>query len=107
MPSKMAEAATGGGTKIAEADGTSLPNTICEVSKDGQTQVCLASLLGVGTTNNFSAVFQGLLSVESTLLTSETLEKNLGIRVDLEVLGSISVVQSLRRSRELTIIAGS
>ena len=54
----------------------------------------LAGLLRVCTTYDLCAIFNGLCGVESTLLSGETLEENLCVRVDFEVLDGVGVVKS-------------
>lgn len=89
-----------GRNKDGRGRGTSLLDTVSKASKDGEAKVSLASLLGVGTTDNLGAILEGLLGVESTLLTSETLVDDLGIRVNLEVLCGVSIAETGRRGRE-------
>jgi hypothetical protein len=63
----------------------SLLDSIGDGCEDGLAQVCLAGLLGVGTTDDLGAVLNGLLGVEGTLLAGEALEDDLGLVVDAEV----------------------
>jgi hypothetical protein len=63
----------------------SLLDSVGDSCKDGLAQMCLSGLLGVGTTDDLSAVLNGLLGVEGTLLSSEALEDDLGLVVDAEV----------------------
>lgn len=53
--------------------GSSLLYGVCDGREDGPVQMCLSSLLWVGTTDDVCAIVDSLLSVESTLLASETL----------------------------------
>lgn len=90
----------GGRNKDCRGRGTSFLDTVSKTAKDGEAKVGLAGLLGVGTTDNLGAILEGLLGVESALLTSETLVEDLGIRVNLEVLCGVSIAETGSRGRE-------
>jgi hypothetical protein len=71
------------GDKNCRSGRAGLLNTLGEGAKDRQTQMRLASLFRVGTTNKLSVVLEGLLSVKSALFSGKALKKNLGVGVDL------------------------
>lgn len=80
---------TGGGNRRRDEDGggvgASLLHSIGDAGEDGLAQVLLASLLGVGSTDNIGAVLDSLLGVERALLASEALEDNLGLVANAQV----------------------
>lgn len=107
---------TGRSERWRDEDGTgigaSLFPAVGDIGENGETKVLLASLLGVGTAlcceyvqlpsscshvkfistyNNVGAVLDGLAGVESTLLAGETLEQDLGVGVDSQVVASGSI----------------
>lgn len=94
----------GGGKRRGDEDGggvaSGLLHGLGNGAEDGEVEMGLASLLGVGTTDDLGAVVDGLLGVEGTLLTGETLEQDLGVAVDLQVLDGVSIASGGCRSRE-------
>ena len=80
---------TGGGNRRGHEDGggvgASLLHGIGDIGENGPAQVLLASLLGVGSTDNVGAVLDGTLGVEGTLLAGEALEDNLGLVANAQV----------------------
>lgn len=60
----------------------------------------LASLLRVGASYDLGAVSNGLLGMEGSLLTSETLVDDLGVGVDLQVLDGVGIVAGTGRVGE-------
>lgn len=92
---------TGSGDRGRDEDGrgggSSLLDSVGDGCEDGLAQVNLASLLGVGTTDDVGAILDGLLSVEGALLASETLVDDLGLVVDPQVHDCRSVCGACRR----------
>ncbi|KAH3669268.1 hypothetical protein OGAPHI_001389 [Ogataea philodendri] len=78
--------------KDSRGSGPGVLDSVRHRGKHRLVQVGLASLLWVRTTHNLGTVGQGLLSVESGLFSSETLEDHLGVFVDLQVLDGVRVV---------------
>jgi len=80
---------TSGGNRGRHEDGggvgASLLHGIGDIGENRPAQVLLASLLGVGSTDNVGAVLDGTLGVESTLLAGEALEDNLGLVANAQV----------------------
>jgi len=70
---------------------TSFLYSICHGSKHWLAQVLLARLLWIRSTDDIGTVVNGLLRVKSTLATCESLEDDLCIRVNSEVVVGVGV----------------
>jgi hypothetical protein len=100
----------GGGKRRGDEDGggvtSSLLHGLGNGAEDGETEMALAGLLGVGSSNDLGAVVDGLLGVEGSLLSGEALEEHLGVGVDLQVVDGISVASDGGRSGEGSVLVG-
>lgn len=77
-----------------------LLDALLEVGKHRKIEMGLTSLLRVGATNNLGPVIKSLLRVERALLASKTLEKNLGVGIDLQVLHSVGIALTSTTTRK-------
>lgn len=92
---------TRGSDRWGNEDGSSgslgFLHSICHILEDGQSEVLSAGLLGVCASNNLCAVFNCLLGVEGSLLSSETLEENLCVAIDAKVLNRLGILRGSGR----------
>lgn len=80
--------------------GLGVLDGVLDGSENGETEMGGSSLLGVDTSNHLGSVVESSLRVESTGLSSETLDEDLGVGVDEKVLEGIVVVRRRLGSRE-------
>lgn len=66
----------------------SLLACLFDIGKDWKVEMCATSLLWVGSSDNIGSVLDCLLGVESSLLSSETLEQDARVLVNLQVADS-------------------
>lgn len=98
----------GGGKRRGHEDGGGVAAGVLhglgDGAEDGETEMGLAGLLGVGSSDDLGAVVDGLLGVEGSLLSGEALVEHLGVGVDLQVVDGISVASDGGRSGEGSVL---
>lgn len=94
----------GGSKRRGNEDGggvaSGLLHGLGDGAEDGETEMGLAGLLGVGSSNDLGAVVNGLLGVEGSLLSGESLVQHLGVGVDLQVVDGVGIASHGGRSGE-------
>lgn len=75
---------------------------LLDIGKNWEVEMCTAGLLWVGASNDIGSVLNCLLGVESSLLSSETLEQDARVLVNLQIVDSRSIAGS-----GVSLLAGS